>query len=58
MTLKEFEKTIKDALKSVEEEIQQAQDFAEENNVEEDCAYEEGYSGALQYVLNLLKEVK
>lgn len=58
MTLKQFEKTIKDALESVEDEIEQAQDFAEQNDVEEDCAYEEGYSGALQYVLNLLKEVK
>lgn len=58
MTLKEFETTIKGALESVEDEIQQAQDWAEQNEVEEDCAYEEGYSGALQYVLNLLKEVK
>ena len=47
MTLKQFEKTIKDALESVEDEIEQAQDFAEQNDVEEDCAYEEGYSGAL-----------
>lgn len=58
MTLKEFETTIRGALESVEDEIQQAQDWAEQNEVEEDCAYEEGYSGALQYVLNLLKEVK
>ena len=58
MTLKEFETTIKGALESVEDEIQQAQDWAEQNETEEDCAYEEGYSGALQYVLNLLKEVK
>lgn len=58
MTLKEFETTIRGALESVEDEIQQAQDYAEENEVEEDCAYEEGYSGALQYVLKLLKEVK
>ena len=58
MTLKEFETTIKGALESIENEIQQAQDYAEQNEVEEDCAYEEGYSGALQYVLKLLQEVK
>lgn len=58
MTLKEFETTIRSALQSVEDEIEQAQFYAEQNEVEEDCAYEEGYSGALQYVLNLLKEVK
>lgn len=58
MTLKEFETTIKGALESVEDDIKSAQDYAEQNDVEEDCAYEEGYSGALQYVLNLLKEVK
>ena len=39
MTLKQFEKTIKDALESVEDEIEQAQDFAEQNDVEEDCDF-------------------
>lgn len=58
MTLKELEITIRGALESVEDEIKQAQEYAEQNEVEEDCAYEEGYSGALQYVLKLLKEVK
>ena len=58
MTLEQFETVIRGALESVEDDIQQAQDFAEQNDVEEDCAYEEGYSGALRYVLDLLKEVK
>ncbi len=51
---KEQIKTIKDVYESNKEQLKRLREYYEEENLEEDIDYEQGYNNALELVMDVL----